>query len=543
MKKRLVSMVALILVLAMVLAGCGGGGSGTQGDVHILRVGWTSEPDILNPLTTYSTEANQIIWLVYQPLIGYDENLETINYLAEDYEYSEDGLVATYHLREGVKWHDGEPFTAQDVVTTYRIAMDYKIGPASSFIDGLTDVVAVDDYTVEMHFNKRVAYNIAYTTPIIPDHIWGDMSAEDIEVFANENPVGTGPMKFVQWDQGSTVILDKNPDYYGEEPGPDRIAFIQYGNEDVMAQALKAGEVDIVCEISPTVWDGLVDVENVKAVSLPSFSFHEVGINVNESESSGGSKLLLDKTLRQALSYAMDREQIVEVALAGHGTPGTTLIPAGMSEWQYEVTEDEKMDADLDKANAMLDEAGYLDTDGDGIREKDGEPLEFRIFAIESTTVDVRAAQIFRDSCEQIGIKLVLTTMDENTMGGVIFDTAATDFDLFVWGWDSDYLDPGYLLSIPLTSEIGRNNDIYYSNSTYDALYEQQHAEMDPEKRLEIVQEMQKIFYEDAAYLVLWNQDKLQAYRTDTWTGWTDTPGGIVFNVTYENYVNVQPVQ
>jgi peptide/nickel transport system substrate-binding protein len=126
-------------------------------------------------------------------------------------------------------------------------------------------------------------------------------------------------------------------------------------------------------------------------------------------------------------------------------------------------------------------------------------------------------------------------------MGDAIFNVDAPDFDLFVWGWDSDYLDPSYLASIPLTDQIGNNNDVYYANPAYDELYDQQLVEMDEAARKEILGEMQRIFYEDAAYFVLWYQDKLQAYRTDTWTGFVDTPGGVIYNVTYDNYLNIRP--
>jgi peptide/nickel transport system substrate-binding protein len=534
--------VALIIVLVFVLSSCGAPNV-PIGSEKSLRVGWTSEPDILNPISTYSTEALQIVNLIYEPLISYDTNLQLEFRLAESLEYSADGLTATYKLRQGVKWQDGEAFTSADVVGTYKIIKDNQIGQAAQYTEFLQDITAPDDNTVVMTFSKPQAFNLAYTIPILPMHIWGNMTAADIESFANDTPVGTGPMTFVEWQKGSSLTLQRNADYYGNAPGPAKIMFIQYGNEDILAQALKAGEVDIVTEVSPTVWEGLNGVENVKAVSLPSFSFHNVGINVSENPKSLGNPLLKDKVVRQALSYAMDRTQITEIALAGHGAPGATLIPNGMKEWQYQVPAAELMDNNIEKAQSMLEAAGYVDTNGDGIREKGGKDLAFRLIAIESTTVDVRAAQLFRDSAEKAGIKLTLTTMDENTMGGMIFNVDSPDFDLFVWGWDSDYADPGYLMGIPLTSQIGNNNDVYYSNPAYDELYSKQSIEMDVNKRKEIINEMQKMFYGDSAYLVLWNQDKLQAYRTDTWTGWVESPGGIIYNITFDNYINITPVE
>lgn len=538
-KKSLFLALAVLLVVS--LAACGGAPTENASAGNALRVGWTSEIDTMNPFTSFSTEALQPICLVYEPLITYGTDLEPVHKLAESFEYSEDGCVVTYHLRQDVKWHDGEPFTSADVVGTYNLILDTQLGHTAQYTQDLESVTAPDDYTVEMKFSQPQAFNLAYTAVILPMHIWGGMSAEDIEAFANEAPVGTGPMKFVEWQQGATLTLERNAEYYGKAPGPDKIIFIQYGNEDVLVQALKAGEIDIVTEVSPTVWEGLAGAENVEAVSLPSFSFHMVGINCNQEDSSKGNPMLLDKTVRQALSYAMDRGQITEIALAGHGSPGTTIIPDGMKEWQYQLPAEEIMDNDIEKAKTILEEAGYVDSDGDGIREKDGEPMEFRIMAIESTSVDVRAAQLFRDSAEKAGIKLELTTMDENTMGDIIFDMENTDFDLFVWGWDADYADPGYMLGIPLTSEIGNNNDVYYSNPEYDALYLDQAKAIDNAERKSVVDKMQKIYYNDAAYLILWNQDKLQAYRTDTWTGWVEVPSGLIYGVCYENYLNVQP--
>jgi len=531
-----------IAVFVFSLSACGGG-SGSKGGVagDTLRVGWTSEPDTLNPLTSFSTESLQVTGLVYEPLLAYDTNLELSPRLAESFEYSDNDCTVTYKLKEGVKWHDGESFTAADVVGSYEIVRDYELSDAAQYTEDLEEIIADGDYTVILKFSQPQAFNIAPAIPILPMHIWGGKTADEIEAFANDEPVGTGPMKFGSWAKGSTVTLNRNDGYYGEAPGPAKIIYIQYGNEDVMAQALKANEIDIITEVPPTVWEGLKGTDNVKTVSLDSFSFHMIGFNCYDSPESNGNPLLRDVVVRQAINLAVDRENIVEVALSGHGNPGSVMIPDGMKKWQYQVPQDQLLNNNQEKAKQILAEAGYKDTNNDGILEKDGKDLSFRLFAIESTTVDVRAAQMVRDSCEKIGIKLDLQTMDENTMGGNIFDADA-DFDLFVWGWDSDYLDPAYLLGIPLTKNIGGDNDIYYSNKKYDELYARQLREMDEAKRQEYLDELQKIFYEDCGYLILWYQDKLQAYRTDTWEGWVDVPGGVIYNVTYDNYTNIKPI-
>jgi peptide/nickel transport system substrate-binding protein len=198
------------------------------------------------------------------------------------------------------------------------------------------------------------------------------------------------------------------------------------------------------------------------------------------------------------------------------------------------------MNANPDAAKQLLDGAGYKDTNSDGVLESpDGEPLEFRLIAIESTTVDVRAAELFRDAAAVVGIKLDLQTMDENTLGNTVYNTTDPDWDIFVWGWDSGVADPDYMLGIVLCSQIDGNNDVFYCDKEYDALYAEQATTIDEAARKSIVDEMQQMFYDSGTYIVMWYQDKLQAYRTDTWQGWAEIPGGMVYNFTRDNYLQI----
>ena len=543
---RYVAILVLIIMTMSLFSGCGGAKVQTSGDTSggdILRVGWCSEPDTMNPLTSYSTEAKQVTNLVYEPLVAYGTDMQYVYKLAKSFEYSADGKTVTYHLQDNVKWQDGEPFTSADVAFTYNLIKDTGLSEMAQFLENLESIDTPDDLTVSMTFSAPQAYNCAPVILILPEHIWKGMSATDIEAYPNDNPIGTGAFKFKEWTQGATVTLERNDDYYGKKPGASGIIFVLYGNEDVLVQALKAGEVDVIPEVSPTVWESLKGEANIKAVSLDAFSFHQIGINMDNSGKSKGNPILLDKEVRRALNFIADRGKITEIALSGHGKPGSVLIPNGLKEWQYQVTDAEKMDGSIDQAKAILDAAGYKDTDNDGIREKDGKKMDFRIIANEATSVDVRAAQLFRDAAKEAGINITLTTMDENTLGGTILNKEAPDWDLYLWGWDSEYPDPSYLLGIPLTSQIGINNELYYRNPEYDKLYEQQSAEMDKDKRKQIVNDMQKMFYDDGGFIILWYQDKLQAYRTDKWTGWVECPGGVIYGVTYENYLNVEPIK
>jgi peptide/nickel transport system substrate-binding protein len=541
-RRPIVLVVGTFLLVAGILTACTrdeeGGATRTT-----LRVGWSSEPDKMNPITSYSTEALEVLQLVYDKLIEYDTSLQDEPGLAESWAYSEDGLDITYKLRSGVTWHDGVPFTSADVKYTFDTIHEYELGEYSQWLVDMTGVETPDDTTAVVEFGKPQAFNPGLAIPILPEHVWGGMSADEIRKAANDSPVGTGPYTFGEWKHGETVTIERNADWWGDPPAAQRIVFVLYGNEDVMSQALKAGEVDILTEAPPTIWDGLQGVENVKAVSLPSFSFHHIGFNVDTDPASQGNPLLLDPVIRQALNYAIDRNQLVELALAGHGQPGSVLIPPALGDWQLQIPPEQQMNADPAKAEQVLDEAGYTDTDGDGVREApDGSPLEFRLIAIESTTVDVRAAELFRDAAESVGITLDLQTMDENTLGNTVYNTKDPDWDIFVWGWDSGVADPDYMLGIVLCSQIGGNNDVFYCDQKYDDLYTTQATTVDETARGSTVDEMQQMFYDSGVYIVMWYQDKLQAYRTDTWQGWVETPGGMVFNFTRDNYLKVTPV-
>ncbi len=297
----------------------------------------------------------------------------------------------------------------------------------------------------------------------------------------------------------------------------------------MLAQSLRTGAVDFMPKIPPTIFDGLSGAHNVKTVSMPSFSFHHIGINVSDNPTSGGNPLLKDRTIRLALSYAVDRKQLVEVALAGRVIPGSVILPAGLGEWHLDIPAAQQYNANPGKAKALLDAAGYIDRNGSGVRSaKDGKPLSFRLIAIENTSVDVAAAQLFRDACAKVGIQLNLTTLDVNTLGATVYNAKAPNWDIFVWGWDSGVYDPDYMLGVPLRH--------------YDQLYNEQATELNHARRLALVHEAQQFYYDDAAYIVMWYQNQLQAYRTDTWTGWTPITGGMIENFTRDNYLKVRPV-
>lgn len=536
------AMAAGVAAVPFSLEGCSPSGVKKSTTQTLLRVGWTSEPDTLNPFTYASSASLEVLQLVYDNLMVYDINLKPAPALATSSEYSTDGKSITYKLRQGVKWHDGTSFTADDVKFTWDVIKQHNLGQAAQYLPDLTSFDIVDPATVVAHFSRPQAFDPSLIIPIVPKHIWAPLTGKEMAKYQNSKPIGTGPYTFDKWTHGQYVQVNRYDGWWGSAPAAKSVLWQHYDSPDVMTQNLVSGQVDVLTEVPPKLWESLGSKSSVKAVEMPSYSFHHIGINVSKNPKSGGNPLLMDKTVRQALGLALDRQQLVDLALAGRGIPGSVLLPAAFGRWQDKVPPAQQLNNDPAKAESLLDAAGYKAGSNGTRTDGSGHALSFRLIAIQATDVDVRAAQLFVADAAKVGIELKLQTLDETTLGNIVYNDAAPDWDLFIWGWDSGTPDPDYLLGVPLTSQIGNNNDVYYANKTYDALYEEQATTLDESKRLELVHQMQQMYYEDAAYLVMWYQSKLQAYRTDTWKGWVPTPGGMVFNFTRSSYLDVTPV-
>ena len=533
--------VAAVIALALpfALAACAPSTT-TSTSERSIRVGWKSDIDTLNPLTTVTTEAVEVQSLIYDKLLDYGLDLKQEPSLATTVKRA--GSTITYTLREGVTWQDGKPFSADDVVFTFDTIAKNKLGINAQFLVDYVSSTASDAKTVTVTFKAPQALDPGLVIPILPKHIWGTMSVDQMQKFTNDKPVGTGPFTLASRKQGQSVSLTRNESWWGEKPAAKGVTWTVYTNDDLEAQALKNGEIDIIPQVPPTVFDGLKGDKALTTQELSSFSFHHIGINVSQDAKSKGNPLLRERTIRQALGYAMDRTQIVQLAYAGYAEPGDSILMPAFGSYYWKPSGDEVIGGNVDKANQLLDAAGYTAKNADGIRlAKDGKPLTFRIIAIDSTSTDVRTAQLFSTMAAKAGIGLQVSTVDSDTMASTVYNTDGPDWDLFVWGWDSGVNDPSYMLGVPLASQIGGNNDVFYNNPAYDALYTTQAQELDPAKRAETVKAMQKMFYEDCAYLIPVYLKKLQAYRNDTWTSWTPVPGGVIFNFTRDNYLKAKP--
>ena len=227
--------------------------------------------------------------------------------------------------------------------------------------------------------------------------------------------------------------------------------------------------------------------------------------------------------MRLALAHATDKQQIIDVVLLGLGNPGLTLVPDSLPPFYNDQIVDYAFDIDL--ANQILDDAGYDDTDGDGVREMPGggEPLDFRLNWPSDSTNLPRMAELLAASWGQIGIQTEQAALDPDTLTSIC--CPAFDYDVILWGWGSDP-DPAFLLSVMTTDEIPTGtSESGYSNPEYDELYAQQQTALDLDQRVAIIHQMQEIAHRDIPYIIPYYALATQAYRTDRFTGWITDAG------------------
>lgn len=498
----------------------------------VVRIGWKGSPDTLNPGTAVLSEAYVIFELIYDSM--YELNLDgTFRLsLAESVSASEDGKVYTYKLHKGVKFHDGTPLTAKDVVFSYNFYKAHDDFPyLNTYTAHFEKVEAPDDGTVVVTLDEAVP-NIDYLLVylyVLPEHIWSQYAeGKAATEFENTDMIGSGPFKMVEYKQNEFVHLAANQDNFERPPKIDEVVFQTFQNEDALVQAIRTGQVDMITEMPNTAVPALKNDPNIKLVTGAPFAPDITDVIFNQTTpetcpTADGGKCtghpaLRDRNVRLALAHATDKQQIIDVVLLGLGTPGLTLIPDGLGFWYNDSIQDYSYD--VAEANKILDDAGYKDVNNDGVREMpDGKnSLILRVNWPSDSTVAPRTAELLSNMWSQAGVKTQLQAVDPDALTSQC--CPAFDFDVIIWGWGSDP-DPSLLLGVMTTKEIPTgSSETGYSNPTYDDLFKQQSIELDRNKRRDLVWKMQQIMFDDVVYIIPYYAKATQAYRVDTFKGW-----------------------
>ena len=538
------------LVIGLVLSACGAqqqssepSGSGepsaqpssnlTGGTV---RIGVGGSPDSLNPGNGLLAEAYVLYELVYDTPIGINQAGEFVPELATDWSVSDDGLTWTMTIRDDAVFHDGEPVTAEDVAFSMQLYKDTPDFPyLPSYASYFETIEATDATTVTLTtaeplgaFEAQIVFMY-----VLPKHIWEDV--EDPLEFQNEDMIGSGPFKLAENKRREFTRLAANPDYFKGSPHVDEVIFQTYRNADARVQALTNGDLDAISEFPPTAFAALNNAEGV-TVHVSDIAaggdIRDVLLNMVSPENCPtddggkctGHPALQDVEVRQALAMAMDKQNIIDVALLGLGSIGVGFVPPGLGE--YFIGTDASPAYDVAGANALLDQAGYTDTDGDGIREcKAGQDcrtgdLTFRFNYPDDIDTAPREAELIGDMWEQIGVRLEIGALDSDTLTSIC--CPAFDYDVILWGWGSDP-DPGFLLGVTTCQEIPTGySETGYCDEGYDQLYAEQGTEVDRAARVEIVHQMQQQLLDDVPYIVPYYPQNREAWRTDGFTGWLE---------------------
>jgi peptide/nickel transport system substrate-binding protein len=533
----------------------------TAAEPSTLTIGMTTDIDSANPFTGIVAEAYEVFQMMYPTLTDYGaSDFGTVPGMAESWQESADKKSWTYKIRAGMKWSDGQPMTAEDAAYTINRVKNGKYESINygNYVQNIINAEATDDTTLVVHLKKPTPVMEHLGIYILPEHIWKDISETDVKKFKNEptpgNPiVSGGPYVFVERQVGQFIRLEANPNYWRGEPAVSEVVFRVYGNDDAMAQALKKGEIDFADSLPPNVFKSLQGVDGITTVNASYPGFNEIAFNTGAALSDGtpigdGSPLLKDEKLRQAMSWAIDRQALVDKVLGGLGSPGSTVIPPNFTNLHLDPAN--PMGYDPDKAKSLLDAAGYKVGD-DGIRvAPDGTRLSFRLFGRSNSSTSKKSVEFVKGYLNAVGIEVTVSNLGDSPL---IEKIGEGDYDMFEWGWVVDP-DPDYQLS---TATCGKRSykdggtvyadlsDSFFCDPQYDELYKQQATETDPAKRAEIVKQMQQIFYDSAAYIVTFYYTDPQAYRSDRFTGFVAQPdpdGVVLFQWGTWSYDNLKPV-
>jgi peptide/nickel transport system substrate-binding protein len=529
--------------------------------------GDTGEPSSLNPFRGYlGIDFYFWAWSYHLPITFSVEDLGATPDFVTSTEVSEDGRTFTYTVRDDLTWSDGEPMTAQDMAFTLNLYKDKHAYLPQGYLQIVESVEAPDDTHVVLQteeptslYSGEIPYMYTY---ILPEHVWQE-HADQPKAYDNVPMVGSGPFFVAEYERGQFVRLERNPHWNGPETQIDEIIYRIFKNEDAEAEALKQGEIDFGYFDSANVFNSLKEEPNIQthAGSVPSFD--EIAFNTGSAYQEAdppfqphgdGHPALMDPVVRRAMRMAIDSQEIVDRVLLGYSEPGTTVVPPVSVEGSRWVPEGEELiPFDPEGANQLLDEAGYRDTDGDGVREmppgsiEPGRPLEFRYYTQTNDQNTIRTAPFVRSWLEDIGIRAEVTAMSSGRLGDEI---NAGTYDLFHWGWLPDP-DPDSILQNwtcgdrPPDAQTYGDNDAYYCNPEYDRMYEESRTTLDADQRYEILREMQRLFYNDAPYVVLFYLPSFQAYRTDTFTGYVPQPqprGDLLTGYSRDAMLTIRPV-
>lgn len=496
-----------------------GPGSGpAYGDIIV--EGSIGDASNLFPILSSDSTSHGIASLIYNGLVKYDKDLKVVGDLAESWEISKGGLVITFHLRKGVRWHDGRPFTSADVLYTYRVTIDPKTPTAYSgdFLK-VRKAETPGPYTFRVTYDKPFAPALmSWSAAVMPRHL---LEGKDITRSPlARHPVGTGPYMFREWVTGQKIVLISNPGYWEGRPYIDGYIMRIIPDMATMFLELRAGGVDRM-DLTPLQYTRQTENplfrKNFEKYRYLSFSYTYLGYNLK-------NPLFADKRVRQAISHAMNKEEIIQGVLLGLGKESTGPFKPGT--WAYNPNV-KRYPYDPVKARELLAQAGWKDSNGDGILKKDGKPFAFEIITNQGNEVRKKSAEIIQRRLADIGIQVKIRVIEWAAFVKEFINKRK--FDATILGWTIP-LDPD-LYDVWHSSKTGPDelNFISFRNTEVDDLLEKGRSTFDVKERKRCYDRIQEILAEEQPYTFLYCPDALPIISA-RFRGIQPAPIGIGYN-------------
>lgn len=516
------------VVLVVLLAGCTQISKGknqfdpssvdlkpTNGGIYIEAS--IADANVLNPLLSTDSASSDINALVYNGLVKYDKDLNITGVLARTWTFSNGGKTITFILRDDVRWHDGKPFTSADALFTYEmlVASTTRTAYASDYLV-VTKAEAPDKYTFRVSYEKPFATALeSWGMRIIPKHIY---EGQDINTHpANRNPIGTGPYTFKEWITDQRIVLEANDDYFEGRPKIDQYLYYILPDQSVQFLELRQGTLSMMAP-TPDQYNGYEQFfYQYNKYRYPAFQYDYIAFNLN-------NPLFQDVRVRKALAHGINKKAIIDAVYQGLAVPATGPFPP--TSWAFN-PEVKNLDFDPEKAKSLLADAGWIDTNKDGILDKAGKNFEFTLVTNNGNDVRRMIAEISQNSLEKIGIK-----MEVRLIEWTVFITKYIDdknFEAVLLGWSLSQDPDAYSIWHSEQTKKGQYNFVSYKNTEVDHLLVEGRHTIGNDKRKPIYRKIHQLIADDVPYIFLVNPESRPVVHKKI-QGVEKAPAGIGWN-------------
>lgn len=474
----------------------------------------------LLPVLAADSASSAINSLIYNGLLRYNAQLKLEGELAESWEVSDDNRTLTFHLRRDVRWHDGEPFTSSDVKFTYELYINPEVPTAyAEAFRQVARVEAPDPYTVIVHYDLPYAPALlSWATAIHPRHLLA--GADVVRSPLARRPIGTGPYRFVEWKSGEKIVLEANRDYFEGSPFIKRVVYRIIPDVSTQFLELRTGSLDFM-GLTPLQYDRQTDTpafrRNFNKFRYLNFGYTYLGYNLKRP-------LFQDKRVRQALSYAIDEQELIDGVLLGYGKIATG--PYKPDTWVYNPNV-RRYHYNPDKARQLLAEAGWYDTTGDGILDKDGQRLAFTIITNQGNDLRIKTGEIIQQRFREVGVDVRLRVVEWATFLKEFINPG--NFDATILGWSGGPEPDQFNIWHSSKTAPGELNFIGFEHPEVDELLERGRRVFDQQQRKEYYDRFQEILAEEQPYTFLYVSEALPAVHR-RFRGIEPAPAGIRYN-------------